>query len=53
MIKKILMKKEIRKFNKLANKETTVLITSGEELLYVYDKKANKKYEPRKSLIVQ
>lgn len=53
MIKKFLMKKEIRKFNKLANKETTVLITSGEELLYIYDKKTKKKYETKRSLIVQ
>lgn len=52
-MKNILKKIELHKFNKLVNKNTTVLFTNGNEIEYVYDKKNNKRYYPKNSIIIE
>lgn len=47
MIKNFLRKRELKKFNKLANSSNTVLFTEGNVLNYIYDKTTGKRYFPK------
>lgn len=47
MLKKYLIKKEMKKLTKLANKTTTVLMTSGDTFIGIYDKLTGKTIYPK------
>lgn len=52
-MKNILKKLELNKFNKLANKSTTVLFTQGNVIEYIYDKETGKRYYPKNYMEVE
>lgn len=52
-MKKLFNKRELQKFNKLANDEDTVLFTRENILIYIYDRKTKKRYYPKHTLIVE
>ena len=52
-MKKLFINLEIKKFTKLANKDESVLFTSGNEIDYIYNKKTGKRYYPKRTLIVE
>ena len=53
MIKNILNKFEVKKFNNLLKKKDTVPIVSGDELLLVYDKTKKISYAPVAKLCIR
>lgn len=53
MIKNILNKFEVKKFNNLLKKTDTVAIVSGDELLSVYDKTKKISYAPVAKLSIR
>ena len=53
MIKKLLNKIEINKFNKLINNENTIPIVSGDTLIAVYDKNKKISYAPVAKLSIR
>ena len=52
-MKKIFNILEIRKFEKLANSQDTVLFTNGNEIEYIYNKRTGKRYYPKNLLVVE
>lgn len=51
-MKKLLMKMELKKVNKLANDKDAVLFTQGNEIEYIYNKRTKKSYYPKQYLII-
>lgn len=49
----MLRKWEIKRFNRLANNENTVIFTSGNKIDYIYDKVSKKRYFPKYELIIE
>ena len=52
-MKKLLINLEIKKFTKLANKDNSILFTSGNEIDYIYNKKTGKRYYPKNILMIE
>lgn len=53
MIKNILTKIEVNRFNNLLKKQDTVPIVSGDELLFVFDKTKKISYAPSGKLSIR
>lgn len=53
MIKKLLNKIEVNKFNKLINNENMIPIVSGDTLIAVYDKNKKISYAPSLNLSIR
>lgn len=53
MIKKLLNKIEINKFNKLINNKSTIPIVSGDTLITVYDRNKKISYAPVAKLSIR
>lgn len=51
-MKNILIKKEIKKFNKLLNKKDNIPVKRGNELLYILNIKTKKAYYPSVNMII-
>lgn len=53
MIKKLLNKIEVNKFNKLLNNENTIPIVSGDTLIAIYDRNKKISYAPSLNLSIR
>lgn len=52
-MKRLLLKLEIKKVNKLASDKDAVLFTQGNEIEYIYNKRTKKRYYPTFNAVIE